>query len=92
MLKGEKMSDNKIISIPDGKICDYVDGKFRNDTPEEYVRQTIEKRLVNEHKYMPSQIEIEYTLQLGSRKPRADIVIFDKDCIEKKAGRCSYYN
>ena len=28
------MADNKIISIPDGKICDYVDGKFRNDTPE----------------------------------------------------------
>ena len=44
------MADAKIIVIPDGKICDYIDGKFRNDTPEEYVRQTIEKRLVNEHK------------------------------------------
>ena len=51
------MADNKIISIPDGKICDYVDGKFRNDTPEEYVRQTIEKRLINEHKYDASQIK-----------------------------------
>lgn len=40
------MADTKIIVIPDGKICDYIDGKFRNDTPEEYVRQTIEKRLV----------------------------------------------
>lgn len=78
------MADNKIISIPDGKICDYVDGKFRNDTPEEYVRQTIEKRLINEHKYGASQIKIEYTLQLGSRKPRADIVIFKKDCTEQK--------
>ena len=45
------MADTKVIVIPEGKICDYVDGKFRNDTPEEYVRQTIEKRLVNEHKY-----------------------------------------
>jgi hypothetical protein len=27
-----KMEPN-IISIPDGKICDYVDQKFRNDTP-----------------------------------------------------------
>lgn len=71
------MAETKIIVIPEGKICDYVDGKFRNDTPEEYVRQTIEKRLVNEHKYLPKQIKIEYTLQLGSRKPRADIVIFD---------------
>ena len=62
------MADTKVIVIPEGKICDYVDGKFRNDTPEEYVRQTIEKRLVNEHKYSPKQISIEYTLQLGSRK------------------------
>ena len=43
------MAETKVIVIPDGKICDYIDGKFRNDTPEEYVRQTIEKRLVNEH-------------------------------------------
>lgn len=66
------MANTSVIVIPEGKICDYVDGKFRNDTPEEYVRQTIEKRLVNEHKYLPKQIRIEYTLQLGSRKPRAD--------------------
>jgi type I restriction enzyme M protein len=69
----------KIISIPDGKICDYIDGKFRNETPEEYVRQTVEKRLVNEHKYLSSQIKIEFPLALGTRRPRADIVIFDKD-------------
>lgn len=80
------MADTKVIVIPDGKICDYIDGKFRNDTPEEYVRQTIEKRLVNEHKYLTSQIKIEYTLQVGSRKPRADIVIWDKDAPEKSQG------
>ncbi len=74
------MIKTKVIVIPDGKICDYIDGKFRNDTPEEYVRQTIEKRLVNEHKYSPGQISVEYTLQLGTRKPRADIVIFEKNC------------
>ena len=77
------MADTKVIVIPEGKICDYIDSKFRNDTPEEYVRQTIEKRLVNEHKYSTKQIKIEYTLQLGSRKPRADIVIFEKDCTEQ---------
>lgn len=71
----------KPILVPEGKICDYIDGKtFRNDTPEEYVRQTIEKRLINEHKYKPSQIKVEYTLQLGSSKKRADIVIFDISC------------
>lgn len=72
----------KRLVIPEGKISDYIDGKFRNDTPEEYVRQTIEKRLINEHKYAFKQIKIEYTLQLGSNKPRADIVIFDKECTE----------
>ena len=30
------MAETKVIVIPDGKICDYIDGKFRNDTPEEY--------------------------------------------------------
>ena len=76
----------RVISIPEGKICDYIDGKFRNDTPEEYVRQTIEKRLINEHKYTPSQIKIEFTLQVGSNKPRADIVIWDKDVLELTQG------
>ncbi len=76
------MAETKVIVIPEGKICDYIDGKFRNDTPEEYVRQTIEKRLVNEHKYQPKQVCIEYTLQLGSNKPRADIVIFENGCTE----------
>lgn len=71
--------DRKIIKVPDGKIYDYIDGKFRRDTPEEYVRQTIEKRLVNEHKYKPEQIKIEFGLKLGSRRPSADIVIFSKD-------------
>lgn len=80
------MAETKIIVIPDGKICDYIDSKFRNDTPEEYVRQTIEKRLVNEHKYSPDQIKIEYTLQVGSNKPRADIVIWDKDALEQTQG------
>lgn len=80
------MPEQKIVVIPDGKICDYIDEKFRNDTPEEYVRQTIEKRLVNEHKYVPSQIKIEYTLQVGSSKPRADIVIWDKDAAEQTQG------
>ena len=35
------MAETKVIVIPEGKICDYIDGKFRNDTPEEYVRQLL---------------------------------------------------
>jgi len=74
--------ERKIIKVPDGEICDYIDGKFRKDTPEEYVRQTIEKRLVNEHKYKPEHIKIEFGLKLGSSRPRADIVVFPKESPE----------
>jgi type I restriction enzyme M protein len=76
----QEAAKSRFIVIPEGQICDYIDGKFRKDTPEEYVRQTIEKRLINEHKYIDSQIKIEYMLKLGSSKTRADIVLFNKDC------------
>ena len=32
------MANAKVIVIPEGKICDYIDSKFRNDTPEECFR------------------------------------------------------
>jgi type I restriction enzyme M protein len=70
----------KDIVIPEGKVQDYIDGKLRKDTPEEYVRQNIEKRLVNELKYKKSQIKVEFTLKVGNSKPRADLVIFPEDC------------
>ena len=72
------MIPQKISTVPEGKLIDYVDGKIRSDTPEEYVRQTIEHRLVEEHMYPPVQIAIEYGLKVGSKKPRADIVIWEK--------------
>jgi type I restriction enzyme M protein len=72
------MSDtsNIIITIPEGKVRDYIDGTIRQDTPEEYVRQTVEKRLVNEHKYAKEHIKVEYGVQMGSGRKRADLVIF----------------
>jgi len=72
----------EIIAIPEGKICDYIDQTFRNNTPEEYVRQTIEKRLVNEHKYSKERIKVEFTIQSGTNKPRVDLAIFPEGCIE----------
>lgn len=74
--------EKQVISVPEGQIRDYVDGEFRKDTPEEYVRQTIEKRLINEHKYAREQIKIEFGVKIGSRRSRADIVVFPKDCLE----------
>ncbi len=76
--------DKTIIIIPEGKIRDYVDGTIRNDTPEEYVRQTVEKRLVNEHKYAKERIAVEYPVHMGSGKKRADIVIFPENVTEEQ--------
>lgn len=59
--------------IPEGKARDYVDGTIRNDTPEEYVRKTVEKRLVNEHKYVKERIAVEYLVQIGSGKKSESI-------------------
>ena len=73
-----------ILIIPEGKVRDYVDGTIRNDTPEEYVRQTVEKRLVNEHKYVKERISVEYPVQMGSGKKRADIVIFPDGVSEEQ--------
>lgn len=64
--------------VPEGKIRDYIDGTIRKDTPEEYVRQTVEKRLVIEHKYPKERIAVEYSIKMGDGKKRADIVIFSE--------------
>ena len=67
----------KLITVPEGKICDYIDNSFRGDTPEEYVRQNIEKRMVNELKYPKDRIKVEYTIKVGDAKKRVDIAIFE---------------
>lgn len=72
-------NDILTIAVPEGKIRDYIDHSFRNDTPEEYVRQNIEKRLVNEHAFPKSLIKIEFGIKQGVASKRADIAIFPKD-------------
>lgn len=65
------------IIVEQGKILDFIDGLTqRRETPEEYVRQEIAKSLVREYGYAKSDVEVEFTLRLGSRKPRADLVLF----------------
>jgi type I restriction enzyme M protein len=65
-----------ITTLPDGKVQDYIDGKIRNDTPEEYVRQNIERRLILELGYDPKEVAVEFPVQMGSGTKRADLVIF----------------
>ncbi|HWA09961.1 MAG TPA: type I restriction enzyme HsdR N-terminal domain-containing protein [Opitutaceae bacterium] len=65
------------IIVQQGKVLDYIDGLTqRDETPEEYVRQEIAKSLVREYSYAKADIAVEFVLRLGTRKPRADLVIF----------------
>jgi type I restriction enzyme M protein len=65
------------IIVEQGKLLDFIDGRTqRKETPEEYVRQEIAKSLVREYRYPKSDIEVEFVIRIGSRKPRADLVIF----------------
>jgi type I restriction enzyme M protein len=64
-------------SVPDGKVSDFLTGKFLNDTPEEYVRQNIEKALVRQYKYDPKDCEPEFSIKVGSSKKRVDIIVFE---------------
>lgn len=63
-------------SVPEGKVTDFLTGKFVRDTPEEYVRQNLEKALVRQYKYAPRDCEPEFTIKVGSSKKRVDIVVF----------------
>ena len=62
--------------VPEGKIVDYIDGTYRKDTPEEYVRQNLERRLVLELGYDRENIEVEFPIAMGSSRKRLDIVVF----------------
>jgi len=65
------------IIVPEGKIVDFIDGSFRNDTPEEYVRQQIEKSLVKEYVYPKNLCAVEHTIKIGSSRKRVDIALFE---------------
>src|SRR5688572_15497475 len=65
------------VIVQQGKVLDFIDGRTqREETPEEYVRQEIAKSLVREYDYPRKDVAVEFTLRVGSRKPRADLVIF----------------
>ena len=80
---GERMDsrpDAPIRLVPRGKIRCYIhDDKFRKDTPEEHVRQRVARSLVEEYGYFKRDIDLEFPVQIGSSRKRADIVIFPED-------------
>lgn len=71
-------SVTQVGSVPEGKVADFLMGKFVNDTPEEYVRQNIEKALVRQYKYAPVDCLPEVPIRVGASKKRVDIVVFGR--------------
>lgn len=62
--------------VPDGMVVDFLTGRFFRDTPEEYVRQNIEKALVRQYRYDPADAVPEFPIKVGSARKRVDVVIF----------------
>ncbi|MGV0389907.1 N-6 DNA methylase [Corynebacterium phoceense] len=63
-------------TVPEGKRADFLTGKLVKDTPEEYVRQNIEKALVRQYKYAARDCTPEFRIDVGSTKKRIDIAVF----------------
>jgi len=63
-------------TVPEGKVGDFLTGKHVRDTPEEYVRQNLEKALVRQYKYDPQDCAPEFAIKVGSSRKRVDVVVF----------------
>lgn len=68
--------EESVSLIPPGKLRCLVTDKLRPDTPEEHVRQRIARSLMEDWGYEKIDIDIEFTVNLGSSKKRVDIAIF----------------
>lgn len=66
-----------------GKPAEFVPclvrGKELKLTPEEIVRQLYLRRLVKDYGYAKDRLAVEWPVQMGADKKKADIVILDKD-------------
>jgi type I restriction enzyme M protein len=63
-------------AIPEGKVVDFLTGKYVKDTPEEYVRQNLERAIVRQYRYPAADCAPEFRIKVGSAKKRVDIAIF----------------
>ena len=67
---------SNITFIPSGKLRCVITDQLRNDTPEENVRQRVARSLIDQYGYRQEDIEVEFTVPIGTRRPRADLAIF----------------
>ena len=67
-------------TVPDGFLPDFLTGQHVKDTPEEYVRQNLERALVEQYGYPINNCETEFKIKVGSSRRRgADIAVFATD-------------
>lgn len=66
----------ELTSLPEGKLVDFIDGKVRSKSPEEYVRQNVARSLVQEYRFPRSDIAVEFSIRVGAAKKRVDLVVF----------------
>ena len=82
-----KMASNSAASditfIPPGKLRCVVTDRLRNDTAEENVRQRVARSLVDQYGYRREDIAVEFTVPMGTKRPRADLVVFPLDAEHK---------
>jgi len=67
-----------VLLVPTGKLRCYIhENVFREDTPEEHVRQRTARSLIEEYGYYKADIHLEFPIKMGSgKKKRVDIAIF----------------
>lgn len=74
-------------ALQDGKIIDFIDGKLRKDTETEQVRQNFERTLVEEYRYTPKDVSVNFKIKVmeGSKKVTKTIslVVFHEKRADK---------
>jgi type I restriction enzyme M protein len=65
-------------AVPEGRVVDFITSAHVKDTPEEYVRQNIEKALVLQYRFPRTDCQPEFPIKVGAGpKKRVDIVVFN---------------
>lgn len=71
-------------AVPEGKVADFLTGKHVRDTPEEYVRQNLEKALVRQYKYTATDCQPEFAIKVGSSRKRVDVIVFEPGAVHSQ--------
>jgi type I restriction enzyme M protein len=82
-VKQEVQEAIKNIEIPDGKIADYITGKWVKETEQEQVRQNFERTLVEEYEYPATVIRLDFPMKIWEgdkqRIKKAPVAVMHQD-------------